>query len=163
MRWLVTAAFVAVTGLSLTGCGGSRTSGSRLPPRVQDAIKRSHPSFAYAPTVLPSGYHYQVWTNTNTGYDIYFGPNPQLADLGFHVTQESCPSVTPMATYRSNGVEVIWGGTYEDQQAWRCLGPNLVMSATRSVAGDSPIQTARQKRDALYLVRLVAYARQISG
>ena len=103
--------FVAATGLSLTGCGGSRTSGSRVPLRVQDAITRSYPSFAYAPTVLPSGYRYQVWKNAYTGYDIYFGPNPQLADLGFHVTQVSCPTLAPMATYRLNGVDVIWVGT----------------------------------------------------
>lgn len=137
-----------------------------VPPPVQQAVKKSYPQFPYVPTVLPAGFRYVKWQRAKIGFDIYFGRQSALPDLGFHALKVSCATYGhAMKTFRLNGVDVYWSATYEDQQAWRCITGNhlhLVLSSNRSVPGDETTTTAADRRDALYLARLVAFARPVS-
>jgi hypothetical protein len=69
-----------------------------------------------------------------------------------------------MKTFRIGGVKIYWSATYEDQQAWRCITrgrrQTLLQSAV-SISGDDGLASAKQRRDALNLARVVAYAQPV--
>ncbi len=169
-HWAVTrdALFwVALTLVSFVLPAVASANVAAVPHRVQRQIARLHPRLAFVPTLLPPGYHYAKWIAGRGGFDISFD-NPERTpnDLGYDVVKADCAAAgQAMKTFRMNGVNVSWSATYEDQQAWRCLKvghTTLVLTASRSVAGDDALNTPSRRRDALDLVRLVAYVRRAS-
>ncbi len=69
-----------------------------------------------------------------------------------------------MHIFSMNGVRIRWGGTYEDQEAWRCFTRShvsVVITAGRSISGDDSLDTPRRLHDAQDLARLVAYIKHI--
>jgi hypothetical protein len=138
---------------------------SVVPARVQQEIKRSYPRLAFVPAVVPTGYRFHSWLNTNARYALYTIDFIRLSapSLGFHVTTRTPCSAfgKPMATFRVNGVRVMFNGQHVDQVAFRCLGPRLVLSATGSVLDGELLNTPARRKYAFNLARLVAYARRI--
>jgi hypothetical protein len=158
--WLL----AAVAGPSLIPAIVAAADSPAVPYRVQRAITKAHPLFADVPTRLPAGYHYAKYVGGRTGFDIWFSKPGEAPDqLGYHVMAASCAR-KGLHTFRMNGVTVFWSATYEDQQAWRCLRRarrSIVLTASRSVPGDEALNTPKRRRDALDLVRLVAYSQRI--
>jgi hypothetical protein len=154
-----------VVVLGLLSATAAASVGSPVPEQVQQRIKRSYPRLAFVPAVIPTGYRFHSWLNTNTRYALYTIGFARLSapSLGFHVTTETPCSAfgKPMATFRLNGVRVMFNGQNVDQVAFRCLGPRLVLSATGSVADGELLNTPARRKYALNLARLVAYARRI--
>jgi hypothetical protein len=162
-RQRVFPALLLIAGLIASGAPAATSS--VVPPGIQQTIKKSYPQFPYVPTALPPGFRYIKWHRAKIGFDIYFGRQSSLPDLGFHALKVSCAGYGhAIKTFRLNGVNVYWSATYEDQQAWRCLTRShlhVVLSASRSVPGDDTTSTTAGRRDALYLARLVAFARRV--
>ena len=138
-----------------------------VPYRIQRTIVHADPMVAYIPTRLPAGYRSAKYASDRRGFGIWFN-NPVRSpnDLGYDVLVAACSTAgRPMHTFISlNGVRVRWSATYEDQHAWRCLtrdGMAVILTASRSVAGDDSLITPRQRHDALDLVRLIASSERL--
>lgn len=159
------AATVAACGSGSGSSPGSDSgSASVVPRRVQQAIAKSDPDLAYVPTELPSGYRYSTHSAGPDNVDIWFSARGGTPDeLGFHVRKAHCPGGATH-TFTVNGVPVSWSGTYEDQEAWRCFTHNnvpVIVSASRSISGDSALNTPRRRHDAMILAGLAANAERI--
>jgi hypothetical protein len=126
---------------------------------------KSFGRLAYVPTRLPPGYHYtERFSYGQNDFGLSFNKRRDTHDqLGYTVREAHCPGGA-MHVFRVNGVRIRWSGTYEDQQAWRCVtsgNVSLIISASRSISGDSPLNTPRRVHDALLLARVVANIRHI--
>jgi len=141
-------------------------AGVAVPYRVQLAIEKSHPVLAYAPRRLPHGYQYAKYLDGRHGFDLWFNNSARAPDdLGYDAVKAACRTAGhSMHTFRANGVLVFWSATYEDQRAWRCLtraGTTVILTASRSVSGDDMLNSPSRRRDALDLVRLVAFSERL--
>jgi hypothetical protein len=136
-----------------------------IPQSVQREIEKSFGRLAYVPTRLPPGYHYsQHFSYSPTDFGLSFNKRGDVHDqLGYTVREAHCPGGT-MRVFRVNALRIRWSGTYEDQQAWRCIksgNASLIVSASRSISGDSALDTPKRVHDALVLARVVANIRHI--
>lgn len=150
---------------AVTGCGSGFAFSPALPQPVQRAIAKDDPTLAYFPTRLPSGYHYaEHFSNRPNDFGLSFSnPREMHSQLGYHVREAHCPGGA-MHIFGLNGAHIRWSGTYEDQQAWRCLtsdNVSFVISASRSISGDSVLNTPRRFHDAMVLARVVANIKHI--
>jgi hypothetical protein len=170
-------------------CSPYPSSLPAVPHRVQAAIKRFEPRFAYVPTRLPPG---------SFGYGFRFGTwgvgdggefqTPRAGERdrrgsGFAISLNqkgnSVPglitySLAPRGncqsfgsseyTFTINGVKVSWTGAAADQEAWRCVGKGttrFVVAATGVDGGDNP-RSGRGHKNALGLACVLAYIRPAS-
>jgi hypothetical protein len=160
-----------------------------VPHRVQAAIKRFEPRFAYVSTRLPPGtlgygYRFGKW-GVGDGGDLR-APKAGERDRhgkGFTISLNqkgnsvvglitysiapgaNCQSFGPAAyTFTIEGVHVGWTGTIADQEAWRCVGEGatgFVVEASGGDGGDNP-RSGRGRRNALGLACLLAYIKPAS-
>lgn len=154
---------------TLAACGSSsRTDSSStysqvIPQNVQRHIVKSFGRLAYVPTRLPPGYHYtNHFSYGPTDFGLSF--DKRHDHLGYTVREAHCPGGA-MHVFRVNGLRIRWSGTYEDQQAWRCVtsgNVSLIVGASRSISGDSALNTPKRVHDALLLARVVANIRHIN-
>ncbi len=158
---------LALVGLAaiVAGCGSGSAFSPALPQRVQRAIVKTFPLLAYVPTELPAGYHYsEYFSSSQDDFGLSFTrPGGTPDDLGFRVRNAHCPGGA-LHTFRVSGVRIRWGGTYEDQEAWRCFTRDhvpVIVSASRSIFGDDSLNTPKRFHDALELARLVANVEHI--
>lgn len=142
-----------------------------VPLRVRRAIVHRYRQLAYLPTSLPRGIHYASWNGVR-GFDFnvwFIGTGSASQELQYTVLLANCKAQgSPMLAFKLNGVDVSWSGTYTDQHAWQCIthaGTSLVIEASRSVQGDAnPLVsgvTSKQRRHALVLAKVVAFAEPI--
>lgn len=167
---IVTVAVLGLAAASIASAarlGGSAHPKSLVPPKVERAIARHYRQFAYLPTRLPRGLHYTSYSGIR-GFEFTISfDGTRVPSLQYVATLASCGAQSSaMDTFELNGVNVAWTGTWTDQRAWRCVthnGHSVVLSASRSIQGDAnPIAgnqlTPKQRRHALELARVVAYA-----
>ena len=132
-----------------------------------DAVKAlsfplySHPHLAvYFPTRLPAGFHYVSHNLSSTGFHIDLAGD-HGPEVTFGATKAGCSTMgRTMHTFAPSGIAVAWSGTMKHQRAWRCVDGG-VLSASASVLGDDSLKTSTQRRDALNLAMIVAYAKPI--
>jgi hypothetical protein len=157
------AATVSACG-SGSGPASNSSFSSVLPQHVQRTIAKDAPVIAYVPRWLPAGYRYSKHSLSGNESDLWFSKPGETPDaLGLHVREAHCPGGATH-TFRVRGMTVSWSGTYEDQQAWRCFTHDatpLVISASRSISGDSALDTPQRRQDALLLARLAANTEHI--
>ena len=167
---------LAMLGLAIWQPTGSATpsyaSSTVIPLRVQRAIARRFPQFAYVPTRLPRGLHYTSYDGVRGfDFDIWFSNRSGTPGaLEYGVTDADCAEQpSPMQSFTVNGVDISWAGDFTNQRAWRCVTrgrASVLVSASRSVMGDAnPLDgnqlTPKQRRHALELAQVVAYAAPI--
>jgi hypothetical protein len=157
------ASWVIAMGIAASGAAGSPSL--PVPVAVQQAIKRQvNPVYVLIPAFVPPGERYERWTtHQGSGLQIWFQRDGAAKKIGFSVSLiGSClgPGFGPTRTFTFGGVKVYWSGTYEDQQAWRCIksrvGPTVLM-ATQSIPGAQ--EGSHWARD---LARVVASAHRIA-
>lgn len=150
---------------TVTGCGSASGFSTALPQPVQRAIAKNDPGLAYFPTRLPPGYHYtEHFSNGPNDFGLSFSKSREMHDqLGYQVREANCRGGA-MHIFRLNGARIRWSGTYEDQQAWRCFtsdNVSFIISASRSISGDSALDTPRRLHNALVLARVVANIKHV--
>jgi hypothetical protein len=142
-----------------------------VPPKVRRRIAHRYSKLAYLPTLLPRRVHYASWYGV-PGFSftvLFSGTGSASQEIQYTVLAGDCKAQgSPMLSFTLNGFHVSWSGEYSDQHAWRCItrnGTSLVIQASRSVPGDAnPIAgppTLKQRRHALVLAKVVAYAKPI--
>ena len=142
-----------------------------VPSRVQRAIAHGYRQLAYLPTRLPHGFRYTSYDGVR-GFDfnVWFSSRRgQTVALEYGVVAAECVTQGSTHSFTVNGLRISWSGTYTDQRAWRCITygrTTLTVSASRSVEGDAnPLAgnglTPKQRRDALQLAQVVAYAEPV--
>jgi hypothetical protein len=141
-----------------------------VPARVQRSIAHHYRQLDYLPTRLPRGLHYTSYSGVRGfQFTIWFS-GLRAPSLQYGVTVADCGAQgSPMHTFTVNGLQISWSGSYTEQQAWRCVTrgqTTLTVSAGRSVEGDAnPLAgnklTRKQRKDALQLAMVVAYAKPI--
>jgi hypothetical protein len=142
-----------------------------VPAHVRRKIAHRYSKLAYLPTLLPRRVHYASWYGVS-GFSftvLFSGTGSASQDIQYTVLAGDCKAQgSPMLSFTLNGLQVLWSGEYTDQHAWRCVtrnGTSLIIQAGRSVPGDAnPIggsPTLQQRRHALVLAKVVAYARPI--
>jgi hypothetical protein len=174
--WASGLLLLAILGLVVWQPTGSATPGHSfsavVPVRVQQAIAHRFRQFAYLPSRLPTGLHYTSYDGIR-GFEftVWFGSRSGgTPALQYGVLAADCAAQpSPTQSFTVDGVDVSWTGDYTNQRAWRCIRrgqTSLVVSASRSVEGDAnPVAgnglTSKQRRDALELSQVVAYAEPI--
>lgn len=134
-----------------------------------DAVKplsfppyNSHPHLAvYFPARLPAGFHEVSDNVSSAGVHIDLAGD-RGAEVTFGATKARCSMMgRAMHTFVPGGIAVAWSGTTKRQTAWRCVDGG-VLSASASVPGNDSFKTPAQRRDALNLAMIVAYAKPIN-
>jgi hypothetical protein len=161
---------MVLLGLFLSNAAGA--SGAQVvPASVKRAITRAVPrAFAFVPTSAPSGWRYFSWdAGTETpalfkrgrGLNIWFSTaGSGAAGPGFHVFRDPlCSMRGAMRTFRINGIVVAWSTTFEDSQAWRCVGARHQTRMLVSADGTGYDSTAVAAHRASAMARMVASVR----
>lgn len=136
-----------------------------VPVRVQHAIvRRVLPGYRYVPTRLPSGWRYFSWNTRRGGRDltIWFttpdsyvpcgslGCTPKhTAGPGFGVVGDaSCSLTGAMKIFHVDRASIAWSATFEDAQAWRCVG-DVRLSVSSVGMGNDPPRVVDRRASAL--------------
>lgn len=156
----------AILGLMVWKPGNPEaTYAAVFPKALQRQIVSETPQLAYLPTRLPNGLRYSRYIPQGSGDFVLQFKGPYGPDeLAFSVQKARCYRPPAIRTFRVNGVRVVWGGTPDEQEAWRCITRHhvpLFVSADGPTFGADQVDTPRGRQEMLDLVTVVGYAKPI--